>query len=86
MADTFQEIFELLLNVHAPIRKRRVSPDFAPWLTPDLRKLTETRNRLKKIAVKSSEMWSAYTKQRKGDTKEIKYYIQDYYKGLIEKS
>ena len=55
MADTFQEIFESLLNIHAPIRKKRESPDFAPWLAPDLRKSMETRNRLKKIAAKSAE-------------------------------
>ena len=31
-------------------------------------------------------MWSAYTRQRNRVTKEIIYYIQDYYKGLIEKN
>ena len=44
-ADTIQAIVESLLKVHAPNKKRRKSPDFAPWLTSDLRK---TRDRLKK--------------------------------------
>ena len=48
MAGTFQEIFESLLNIHAPIKKRRVRSEFAPWLTPSLRKSMETRDRLKK--------------------------------------
>ena len=39
-----------------------------------------------KIAAKSPEMWSAYTRQRNRVTKEIRYSIQDYYKGLIDKN
>ena len=30
-------------------------------------------------------MWSAYSKQLNKVTKEIRYSVQDYYKGLIEK-
>ncbi len=86
MAGTFQEIFESILSLHAPIRKRRVRSEFAPWLTPNLRKSMETRDKLKQLARKSPEMWPAYTKQRNQVTKEIKYSIQDYYKGLIEKN
>ena len=69
MAGTFQEIFEPLLDIHAPIKKRRVRSEFAPWLTQSLRKSMETRDRLKKIAAKSPEMWSAYSKQRNKVTK-----------------
>ena len=57
MADTFQEIFESLLNVHAPIKRRRVRSEFAPCLTQNLRKSIDARDRLKKIAVKSPEIW-----------------------------
>ena len=81
MADTFQEIFESLLNVHAPIKKR-VSSEFAPWLTSDLMKIIEDR----KIAAKSPEMWSAYTRQRTRVTREVSHSIRDYYEGLIEKN
>ena len=86
MVGKFQEIFESILSLHAPIRKRRVRSEFAPWLTPNLRKSMETRDKLKQLARKSQEMWPAYTKQRNQVTKEIKYSIQDYYKGLIEKN
>ena len=54
MAGTFQEIFESLLNIHAPIKKRRVRSEFAPWLTPNIRKSMETRDRLKKNSDKIS--------------------------------
>ena len=63
MAGTFQEIFESLLNTHAPIKKPRVRSEFAPWLTPSLRKSMETKDKLKKVAAKSPGMWSAYRKQ-----------------------
>lgn len=82
MAGTFQEIFKLLLNIHAPIKKKRVRSQCAPWLTPSLGK---SMDRLKKVATKSPELRSAYTKKQNKVTKEIGYSAQDYYKGIIEK-
>ena len=64
MADTFQEIFSSVLNAHAPIKKRRAKAEFAPWFTPNIRKVMETRDRLKRIATRIPEMWSSYAKQR----------------------
>jgi len=58
MANTFQEIFSSILNAHAPITKRRVKTEFAPWLAPNIRKAMETRDRLKRIATRIPEMWS----------------------------
>ena len=86
MANTFQEIFESILNVHAPIKRRRVRSEFAPWLTPIIRKSMATRDRLKKRATQNPEMWSLYTKQRNRVTKEIRNSIQDHYKNLIKES
>ena len=51
-----------------------------------LRKSMETRNRLREIAAKSPEMWSAYSRQRHRVTKEVRHSIRDYYEGLIEKN
>ena len=52
MAATFQEIFESILNIHAPVRKKRPRSQFAPW---DI---------LKQEAERSPEKWSAYKKLR----------------------
>ena len=49
MASTFQEVFNSVLNAHAPIKKRRVKTEFPPWLTPNMRKAMESRDRLKQI-------------------------------------
>ena len=46
----------------------------------------ETRDRLKEIAAKSPEVWSAYPSQRNSVTKEVRHSIRDYYEGLIEKN
>ena len=86
MANKFHDIFESILNVHAPIKRRRVRSEFAPWLTPSLRKSMATRDRLTKIATRNPEMWSFYTKQHNRVTKEIRNSIQDYSKNLINES
>ena len=46
-------MFSLILDKHAPVRNRRVSEKFSPWLTKDLKQLSATRDRLKKQAVRS---------------------------------
>ena len=86
MANTFQELFESILTIHAPIKRRRIRSEFAPWLTPSIRKSMATRDRLKKIATKNPEMWCLYTKQRNRVTKESRNSIQDHYTALINES
>ena len=39
IATTFLEIFESILNSYAPLGRKRVRNDFAPWLSASLRKL-----------------------------------------------
>ena len=43
MVATFHEIFESILNLHAPVRKKRVRSQFAPWLTASLQNLMRER-------------------------------------------
>ena len=47
MAATCQEIVESILNLHAPIRKRLIRSQFAPWLTVSLKNLMRERDILK---------------------------------------
>ena len=56
IGSTFQEIVESLLNIHAPVKKRGAKSEFSTWLTPNVRKSMETRDRLKKVAAKFPEM------------------------------
>ena len=86
MAATFQEVFESIFDLHAPLRRKRVRSEFAPWLTPSLRNLMLERDRLKVQAEKSPEMWSAYKRKRNQVTNEMRISIRDYYHGLIEEN
>ena len=46
--------FSLILEKHAPLRERRVSEKFCPWLTKDLKLMSAARDKLKKQAVRSN--------------------------------
>ena len=84
MAATFQEIFESILNIHAPVRKKRARSQFAPWLTVSLKNLMRERDILKQEAERSPEKWSAYKQLLDKVTREMRNATRDYYHGLID--
>jgi len=86
MATIFQEVFESILDIHAPLLRKRVRSDFAPWLTPYLKRSILERDKLKVQAENSPEIWSAYKRKRNQVTKRIRISIRDYYNGLIEEN
>ena len=86
MATKFLEIFESILNSHSPLRRKRVRNDFAPWLSASLRKLMLKRDRTKRLARSSPEMWSSYKQLRNQVTKEIRLAVSNYYHGLIKEN
>ena len=84
MAATFQDVFESVLNLHAPLRKKRVRSEYAPWLSASLRNLMKERDKAKQIAEGQPEMWPKYRQPRNQVTKGIRIAIQDYHSGLIK--
>ena len=86
MASAFQEIFELILDMHAPLKKRRVRGEFAPWLNQSIRNLMRERDLAKRAAEKSPEKWSLYKQLRNKVTKEIRIAVQSHYHGLINEN
>ena len=86
MASAFQEIFELILDMHAPLKKRRVRGEFAPWLNQSIRNLMRERDLAKRAAEKSPEKWSLYKQLRNKVTKEIRVAVQSHYHGLINEN
>ena len=86
MAITFQEIFESVLDIHAPLKKRRVCNTSAPWITPDIRKLMKERDAAKKATKISPERWNTYKHLRNKVTQKIRDAIQSHYLGLIEEN
>ena len=39
--------FSVILEKHAPLRQRRVTEKYCPWLTTEFKKLTRVRDKLK---------------------------------------
>ena len=86
MATTFQEIFESVLDVHAPLKKRRLGNTPTPWITPEIRKLMKERDAAKKATKTSPERWNTYKHLRNKVTHKIRDAIQSHYLGLIEEN
>ena len=86
MATTLQEIFESVLEIHAPLKKRRVGNTSAPWIAPDIRKLMKERDAAKKETKTSPERWNTYKHLRTQVTQKIRDSIQSHYLGLIEEN
>ena len=55
-----------IIEKHAPLRERRVTERFSPWITPDLKQLFRTRDKMKVAAVKAKSelLMSAYRQMR----------------------
>ena len=52
----------LLLEIHAPKRKRKVINNYTPWLTPELKRLMFEMDKLKRAAIINNldSHWTEY--------------------------
>ncbi len=66
IVEEWSNMFSMILEKHAPMRNRRVSAEFSPWLTKEFKLLCKSRDRLKKFAVssKSHLLMQAYRQLR----------------------
>ena len=53
LVDDWSALFALIIEKHAPLREVRVSEKYCPWINKDLKSLMQTKDRLKKAALKS---------------------------------
>ena len=55
-----------IIEKHAPLRERRVTERFSPWITPKLKQLLRARDKLKTRAVKAKPqlLMNAYKQMR----------------------
>ena len=49
----WSEMLSMIIEKHAPLRKRRVAERYTPWYTSELSKLLKVRDKIKKAAVKN---------------------------------
>ena len=79
--NNWTSIFSLILEKHAPIRERRVSENFCPWLTSDFKVLCKARDKLKKQAIRSKYevLMQSYRHTRNGVNKMNTELKRDYF-------
>ena len=55
-------LFLEICDFHAPTRKRKVRHNYAPWLTPEIKRLMFERDKLKRAAIinNSDAHWTVY--------------------------
>ena len=83
MVSTFQEIFEHLLNFHAPLKKRKVKYEYAPLITSDINRSMEERNKMKKLALKDPNLWPRYKILRNKVSNNLRLSFTKYCQGLV---
>ena len=88
MANTVYDLFLSILDVHAPLKKRkgiqRCAP--APWLSARIRKLMRDRDKYKVLAEEDQQLWPRYRKLRNRVTAELHKSVKTYYQGLIDET
>ena len=82
--DSFQDVFNEVLNKHAPTKKKYVRANHVPFMTRALRKAIMLRSRLRNKHNKSrtAENWNNFRKQRNRCVKLFRQAKKDYYSKL----
>ena len=65
--DIWKQIFIYIADGHAPLKKKRIRGNCAPWITPELKHDMFDRDRLKRVASRSQSDadWTRYKQQKK---------------------
>ena len=66
IVEQWTTMFSLVLEKHTPLRNRRVSERFCPWITKDFKLMFASRDKLRKQAIKSKSevLFDAYKQMR----------------------
>ena len=86
MASTFHEIFQSLLEIHAPLKKKMVRNYYVPWITSNIRKDIERRDKHKRLSSKNTSYWQDYKTLRNKVTNDIRLSVKQHYKDLISQN
>ena len=86
MASVFNSVISSLLEVHAPLKRRKVTSHHAPWITAELKSLMKERDLAKKTSENDASYWSDYKKLRNKVTFELRKRVPEYYHNLIDET
>ena len=84
----FRDKFNEISSLHAPIRQRRVTSKYAPWLNREIKNLMNYRDHMKKRAVKTKSNYYSYVYKRARNqvNKLIKDTKAKYFQSVINSS
>ena len=85
--ETFENLFMMILDIHAPVKKRYVRANSSPFMTKDIHKAIMVRSRLRNkfLKLKTPESRHAYKKQRNLCVTLIKNAKKSFYENLDPK-
>ena len=84
--EVWKQAFLAVANLHAPVKKRRVRNSKAPCLTPEIKRLMWERDRIKRIAIITSDQlkWAEYRLLKNRVNHSIKASKKNYYHSYFE--
>ena len=68
MASVFNSVISSLLEVHAPLKRRKIKSHHAPWITVEIKNLMKLA---KKRSEKDASYWSEYKSLQNKVTSEL---------------
>ena len=86
MASIFNSIISSLLEVHAPLKRRKITSHRAPWITTEIKSLMKERDVAKKRSENDASYWSDYKKLQNKVTSKLRDRVQEYYLNLIDET
>ena len=88
MASNFYDLFHSILDVHAPLKKRKGMTRHvpSPWITPRIKNLIRDRDRAKKKAEKDRSIWPEYKHLRNKVTSELRSAVESHFRSLIDEN
>ena len=79
-------VLSALLEVHAPLKRIKISSHHAPKITADLKNLMKERDLAKRKSEIDASCWSGYRRLRNKDTYELRKRVQEYYHDLVDQT
>ena len=78
--ELWKQSFLAVAKLHVPVKKRRVRNSNAPWLTPEIKRLMWERDRIRRIAIVTSDQlkWAEYRRLRNRVNHSIKASKKNY--------
>ena len=86
MASVFNSVISSLLEVHTPLKRRKIASHHAPWITVEIKNLIKERDLAKKRSENDASYWSDYKRLRNKVTSELRARVQEYYHNLIDET